>query len=144
MTESHPYAITKFEVEDLFGYICQKLESDADTLDDISRLVILYGENGTGKTILLRLAFHLLSPRVDRGHKTEIARIPFKFFRVTLRDGSYLEAKRKNSEIGGYEFKIKRPKKKIITHKFVMDMGEYSIRPYEYSQELKKELTDIA
>jgi hypothetical protein len=25
-----------------------------------------------------------------------------------------------------------------------MDMGEYSIRPYEYSQELKKELTDIA
>lgn len=78
MSDLHPYAIVGIEVEGLFGYIDQKLRTTKENRDLISRLAILYGENGTGKTTLLRLAFHLLSPRVDRGHKTRLALTPFK------------------------------------------------------------------
>ena len=73
MTDLHPFAIVEITVQGLFGYITQKLSTNKNTRQHISRLAILYGENGTGKTSLLRLAFHLLSPRVDHGHKSKLA-----------------------------------------------------------------------
>ena len=73
MSELHPFAILEITVKGLYGYIDQTLTSSLENRDKISKLAILYGENGTGKTTLLRLAFHLLSPRVDRGHKSRLA-----------------------------------------------------------------------
>ena len=55
---------------------------------------LLYGDNGTGKTTILNLAFHLLSSDLRRGHKTRIASVPFRNFTVTLDDQTTVFASR--------------------------------------------------
>ena len=140
MAEVNPYAIIEIEVEELFGYINQTLSCDAENLDKISQLAILYGENGTGKTSILRLAFHLLSPRVDRGHKTRLVETTFKFFRIKLRNGAVFTAEREQTGNGAFLFSVKRPKKKLLTHYFKTDHDELSIEPYQFEKELQQVL----
>lgn len=145
MNELHPYAIVGIEIEGLFGYINQSLRTDEDNRDKISRLAILYGENGTGKTTLLRLAFHLLSPRIDRGHKSMIARTPFKSLGITLRDGTSVRATRDEARIGDYTFSVKCPRKKALTHQFKVESSQKGgIAPYEFSPDLQRALLDRA
>ena len=68
------------------------------------RLSILYGDNGSGKTTILRLVFHLLSPVDNRGHKTILAQTKFASFEVYLADGSVVRAERPPGRlVGTYE-----------------------------------------
>lgn len=143
MNEIHPYAIVGIEVEGLFGYINQRLLTDRGNRDKISRLAILYGENGTGKTTLLRLAFHLLSPRTDRGHKTWIAATPFKSLSITLRDGTRVQATREEARVGDYTFSVKCPRKRVLTH-HIKAKTNSTIEPYDFSPELQQALLDRA
>lgn len=143
MNEPHPYAIVGIEVEGLFGYIDQSLRADEDNRDKITRLAILYGENGTGKTTLLRLAFHLLSPRIDRGHKSRIAITPFKSLGITLLDGTSVRATRDEARTGDYTFSVKCPGKKALTHQFEVS-SDGSVGPYEFSTNLQRALLDRA
>lgn len=53
---------------------------------------ILYGENGLGKTTLLNLVFHLLSPAPDKGHKDYLSTVPFERIEVVLQDGTSVMA----------------------------------------------------
>lgn len=61
---------------------------------EFQNVVILYGSNGTGKTTILRLVFHLLSAAGNRGHRTALHSVPFKTLRVYLRNGLRVEAHR--------------------------------------------------
>ena len=144
MTDYHPFAIVSITVEGLFGYINQTLTTNDATRDRISHLAILYGENGTGKTTLLRLAFHLLSPRVDRGHKSALAATPFKLLSIYLRDGTRFEAKRDNASRGNYVFSVKRPGRKLLTHSFIVGSDGTSIMPYEFAPNMRKEIAKCA
>src|SRR5438105_13710986 len=78
-------AITAIEVRDLFGYLSYKIGSRLS--NDSPDALVLYGDNGSGKTSLLRLLFYLLSTAEDRGHKTEVARIIFSSFSVYFNTG---------------------------------------------------------
>ena len=144
MNDYHPYAIVNITVKGLFGYIDQTLTADNSTRDKISHLAILYGENGTGKTSLLRLAFHLLSPRVDQGHKSALAATPFKLLSISLRDGTKFEARRDRAESGNYSFSVKRPGKKALTHAFSVDSDGTSIFPYEFAPNLQRAINNCA
>ena len=144
MNYYHPYAIVKITVKGLFGYIDQPLKADNSTRDKISHLAILYGENGTGKTSLLRLAFHLLSPRVDQGHKSALAATPFKLLCISLRDGTEFEAMRERAESGNYSFSVKRPGKKALTHAFSVESNGTSMFPYEFSPNLQRAINNCA
>ena len=65
---------------------------------------LLYGDNGAGKTTILNLVFHLLSSDLFRGHKTHIARVPFRKFSVTFSDGTIVSASRPDGDlIGDFE-----------------------------------------
>ena len=103
--------ISKIEVRKLFGvynYNLQYTSSDV-TYDN---LMILYGDNGTGKSTILHMINYLLSNKEKNGHKSELANIAFESFLISFTDGSYIKAFRENDEfnwLGKYaiEYNIK-------------------------------------
>ncbi|HBH7050640.1 TPA: hypothetical protein KV183_000024 [Morganella morganii] len=81
--------IKSIYVEKLFGLYTYDFDSDQIN----SNAVILYGDNGVGKSTLLRLAFHLLSPDNSSGHRTALYRTIFSLLKVELTSGYILTAK---------------------------------------------------
>lgn len=72
--------VKSISVEGLFGLYDYHLELD----NGFDNAVILYGDNGVGKSTILRLAFHLLSAKGDRGHRTALFKTRFYKLEVTL------------------------------------------------------------
>jgi ABC-type uncharacterized transport system ATPase subunit len=70
--------IERIEVRDHFGIYSYDLELDPGVLAANPNLMILYGDNGSGKTTILRLIFNLLSPEDRAGHRSYLARTSFK------------------------------------------------------------------
>ncbi|TAE54278.1 MAG: hypothetical protein EAZ87_22335 [Nostocales cyanobacterium] len=103
-TNSPPLYIVRIEVEQLFGrynYVLSKKEQDIhDKIN--SPLMILYGDNGSGKTTILKILFHLLSPHPRHGHRKFLTQINFTKFSVILSDGNQIIASRNNSHTAGY------------------------------------------
>lgn len=93
--------VTGMRIEELFGHYDYDIEVPRAAENGVSRICILYGENGTGKTTILQLLFHLLSPADDRGHRTHLAKIPFRNFSVGFSDGTEIRAVRQTENIVG-------------------------------------------
>ena len=142
MSTIHEHAIVEIKVTGLFGYIDQVLETNKDSRDKIAQLAILYGENGTGKTTLLRLAFHLLSSRTDRGHKNALAKTPFKFLRIKLRDGTSFEAERENPDRGSFWFRIRRRRKPALSQFF--ELSRDGLVPNQIDEGLHEAIEECA
>lgn len=89
--------ISKIEVRKLFGVYNYDLQyTSSDVAYD--NLMILYGDNGTGKSTILRMIYYLLSNKERNGHKSELANIAFESFLISFTDGSYIKAFRENDE----------------------------------------------
>ncbi|WP_162936275.1 AAA family ATPase [Pannonibacter phragmitetus] len=82
--------ITQIEVDRLFNRFSYKLPSGAE----FSKSAILYGDNGVGKSTILRLVFHLLSSAGDRGHRSALRSVAFKLLAVKLSNGMLFKAER--------------------------------------------------
>jgi energy-coupling factor transporter ATP-binding protein EcfA2 len=80
--------IQKITVEGLFG----RYSHNIPEAGDLSSPVILYGDNGVGKSTILAMVFHLLSADGDKGHRTALRKIPFKRLSVALSNGTTLTA----------------------------------------------------
>src|SRR5690242_21869537 len=80
-------AVIGIDVDDLFGLYSYRLGEPDTSPEELSRLLILYEDNGSGKTTILRLVYHMLGKETNRGHRSYIARIPFRKFSVRLWDG---------------------------------------------------------
>jgi predicted ATPase len=80
--------ITGIRVQGLFGLYDYKLPRSGE----FSNATILYGDNGVGKSTLLRLAFHLLSGADDKGHRTALYEADFDKLEVDLASGITLTA----------------------------------------------------
>jgi len=141
--EPNPYAVVGLEVEGLHGYISQTLRAEADGVAKVARLAVLYGENGTGKTTLLRLIWHLLSPHVDRGHKSAIAMTRFKRAQVHLYDGTTVCAERSEADVGGFSLIVNAPGRKPLRKKFSC-APHGGIEPYEFSDAMADVLRERA
>jgi energy-coupling factor transporter ATP-binding protein EcfA2 len=81
--------ITAIRVEKLFGLYTYSLPESGQ----MSNASILYGDNGVGKSTLLRLVFHLLSAANDKGHRTALSNADFKVLEVDLSSGVTLTAR---------------------------------------------------
>jgi len=80
--------ISSIRIEGLFG-LYSYIIPESGTL---SNAAILYGDNGVGKSTILRLAFHLLSAANNRGHRTELFKADFRHLEVELSSGVKLTA----------------------------------------------------
>jgi len=81
--------IAKIRIEGLFGLYTYSIPAEGD----LANAAILYGDNGVGKSTVLRLAFHLLSSADNRGHRSALYQAQFSKLEVTLTSGVNLIAK---------------------------------------------------
>ncbi|MGE0103164.1 MAG: AAA family ATPase [Blastocatellales bacterium] len=80
--------ISSIKLQGLFGLYDYNIPKEG-TLSDAT---ILYGDNGVGKSTILRLAFHLLSAANNRGHRTQLYKTEFQRIEVMLSSGTMLSA----------------------------------------------------
>jgi energy-coupling factor transporter ATP-binding protein EcfA2 len=113
--QSADFFVSAIKARKLFGHFDYDLDLSCGASSNAGRLGLLYGDNGSGKTTILRLLFHLLSPVNSRGHKTVIARTKFQLFEVLLADGTKILAERPQSKlVGDVELRIEKPGKKPV------------------------------
>lgn len=104
--------ISRIEIAKLFHAYSYDLNLTLTPNPESGRLMLLYGNNGSGKTTILNMLYHVLDPEPYGGHRTYLGGIPFKMFRIHLADGVVVTASRsKGSDAGPYELKIKYPHK---------------------------------
>ena len=131
-TPTPPFSplIAAMSVKDLFGRFSYEIPA-VEALDGMpsSRLLILYGDNGSGKTTILRMAYHLLSPAEQRGHRTYLARTPFSEFKIDLSDGDSIVARRHDELVGSYQLEVMRESQKILSIRFEVDEDNRIPRP---------------
>jgi ABC-type cobalamin/Fe3+-siderophores transport system ATPase subunit len=104
MSKTSLVEIIKIEVDSLFGYFNYTIES-INTIRE-NKLMLLYGDNGSGKTTILKLVFFLLSSQYRVGHKSEISKIKFKRFVVHLSNNISISANREKSMQGTYKYEV--------------------------------------
>ncbi len=109
--------VESVEISSLFGKYEYRLPKDGGGLNP--RLFILYGDNGTGKTTILFLLHHLLSRSTKRGHKSAIARVPFKFVNVNFSNGNSLRVERSDPSSRDFTFRICRGQTTVIKRLYV-------------------------
>lgn len=105
METTNSIKIKRIEVEELFGYFNYTIETNVSAPED--KLLLLYGDNGSGKTTILKLVFYLLSSQDQSGHKSKISNIKFKQFSVVLSNNICIMATREKSDFGSFTFEIK-------------------------------------
>ncbi|GAA6619211.1 AAA family ATPase [Scytonema sp. NUACC26] len=100
-TASPPLSVIRIEIERLFGRYTYILTRKDNVPQIDSSLTILYGDNGSGKTTVLKLLFHLLSPKQECGHYLFLAQTPFSRFSVLLANGTSIIATRTDGNLLG-------------------------------------------
>lgn len=114
--------ITDITIKKLFGRYDYELKIPKTAGQKASQLGIIYGDNGTGKTTILNMVFHLLSPAPDRGHRTFLTRVPFHFFSITFSNRKKISIVREKSELkGSYRIKLIERGKISLEDKIYID-----------------------
>lgn len=122
-------AISHIDIEDLFGIYSYSIPLESM---DISKLLILYGENGAGKTTILTIIFNLLSSEESKGHKKELANIKFKKLSIELSNGYNISAIREDSLVGSYRLELRTDKETLSAE------CTYILEDEEYNQQLNQ------
>ena len=117
--------IRSIKVVDLFGQYTYNIRVRSN---DTPRIILLYGDNGSGKTTILNIVWHLLSPSTIRGHRTALARIPFREFAVHLSNGDVITLKKINDLTGNYEIMVANGKSVICAESYQTDEA-LTVRP---------------
>jgi predicted ATP-binding protein involved in virulence len=108
-------------ISELFGYKEIKIDMAQD-----DNLVVLYGDNGSGKTTVLNLIYHIFSPEPTKGHRTYIGDTIFKSIFINLSNKTELIIEREKANSGPYNIIIKKADEVIINWKwFPRDHPEY-------------------
>ncbi|MEG4231589.1 AAA family ATPase [Microcoleus sp. Pol11C3] len=117
-----PLSVTRIEIEKLFGTYTYDLSKEVASTGSLSSLFILYGDNGSGKTTILKLLFHLLSLSEDRRHRSFIAQIPFAKFAVSLAGGTDIVVSREEKKLlGPFQIELLEKGKNVSKVEYKID-----------------------
>ena len=135
-------AVASLSVQNLFGrYTYEELNFRRGGEDDVA---ILYGDNGVGKTTILKLIYSSLSPVTNEGNRGHLAKIPFSRLQIALLNGSQIEiTKDADALIGSYTFRINDYTLHVKSDKNFRVTGEENPRIDEITTELRKNDLDI-
>lgn len=119
---SSPRYIKKVAVSDLFGRYSYQIPK-GDNVGDISNLLLLYGDNGCGKTTILRTIFNLLSPKLAGGMRSEIGQTPFSRFSVVFDNDIEIHVWRKGEAalVGDYYIGVYYDNEPLFQGQFKVD-----------------------
>lgn len=120
--------IASIRVEKLYGLYTYTLPSTGT----LSNAAILYGDNGVGKSTILRLVFHLLSAANNRGHRTALYKADFKRLEVKLTSNVSLEASLSDDTHRVLTLTIFENSKKIVIWEYHPREEETSFSDEEY------------
>ena len=124
-----PSGISRISVTHLFGYLSYDLPVHRPKSAKDPSILILYGDNGTGKTTLLRLLVNVLSPVDNAGHKSFVSRTAFQKFIVHFESGVVVTAMRHApTAIGTFVMTIENQGVLIAEAEFAASK-DLSIRP---------------
>ena len=117
--------IERISIKKLFGYYNYAFPQRSSP--SLSELVILYADNGAGKSNLLRLIFLLLSTANNKGHKTAIAQTLFSEIELVLSSGYTLRAKRPAGLLSGpVIFEIIQKRQLLLSWNFDPDSDSHN------------------
>lgn len=129
--------ITEITVIGLFGRYTYNINTKNND-------VLLYGDNGSGKSTVLRLVYHLLCTEEGGGHKTWLANCPFTSLEVLLDDGSKISAVRDSGTIGSYRMLLRNGKiNASIDMNAIYDGTEYVIRANDSDLSFTRFMIDL-
>ena len=89
--------IRRIFVKKLFGHYNYKFPNEGS----LSELVIIYADNGAGKTNLLKLIFQIFSSSKNQGHKTALSETSFSELEIELTNGVIVRARRPEGLLTG-------------------------------------------
>lgn len=125
----YPPRVAGIFVRKLFGRYSYDLAPNPDAAGDSDRVLLLYGDNGTGKTTVAQLLFHLLSRRTVAGHRTFLAQTRFASFAVSFTNGVRFSAERSEGQlIGPYVLKLERDGHTIAAAQ-IETRDDFSVNP---------------
>lgn len=90
--------IKQFKVSALFGIHDYDLTFDRSIDGSKDQETLLYGDNGSGKTTILKLMYHLLAKRAGEGARTFLSRAPLKSLYLELSGGQAVEYVKSRNE----------------------------------------------
>jgi energy-coupling factor transporter ATP-binding protein EcfA2 len=141
--ELNPHAIIGIEVEGLFGYLDYSLCPPTEHRDLCRKLLVLYGDNGSGKTTILNLLYHMLSPEMTAGHRSAIAKVIFKRFEIELADGTMLSATRPTAERGSYTLALCQSNGTATEAKLTVNEGQKLVDSPEKNAALEQLMSQL-
>ncbi len=106
--------ISSITVKGLFGLYSYRLP----VTGQLSDTAILYGDNGLGKSTILRLAFHLLSSGRNRGHQLTLFNAPFRDLEVLLGSGIAIRALKGKSSDDKMTLSVRRGRSVLATWRY--------------------------
>jgi len=114
-------------VEKLFGLYDYEIPGNEGP-KNIEKVLILYGDNGSGKTTILRLIFHLLACEHAEGHKTFVAQTKFKRLIIKFSNKYKVLADRKGDKLlGAFMMELWKAEERIASTEFLVD-AENSVK----------------
>lgn len=116
--------LRRVEIQELFGYLNYDLDFERDESGSVSTaesekaVSLLYGQNGSGKTTVLRLIYSALASSRGEGLRSYISLVPFKAIRFHLNENKIISIY-KSRQDGSYEYHFAYPDETRRSYKIV-------------------------